>query len=80
MSYEVSDNAERRRGMKRIFWGFGSLELLWSLFPSRLTGEWLGLSRDIGYMADQLSLLCAIICIGIGCILHEIERNRRAMK
>jgi len=59
--------------MKYSFWALGTFEFLWFTFPSRLTGGWLGLSHDIGYIADQLALLCAIVSIGIGCILHKIE-------
>ncbi len=61
--------------MKFYFWGFGSVEFLWSFLPSRLTGEWLGLSHDIGYIADQLSLLTGLVCIGIGCILHNMGKS-----
>lgn len=62
--------------MKCGFWGFGGCEFIWSMLPSRLTGEWLGLSVDTGYIADQLALLIAIIAIGIGCILHVLQRNK----
>jgi len=62
--------------MKRIFWGFGALEFIWSMLPASLTGGWLGLTNDGGQIIDKLTLLTAVVCIGIGCILHEIQKTK----
>lgn len=63
--------------MKFAFWVFGGLQFIFSMFPSRLTGGWFGITHDAGQIVDTLCLISAILCIGFGCIISELQKQRR---